>query len=38
VDLTLLDDLHSFGSVKNLTDRRKDLFEVICHRDRKINP
>ncbi|MBA2746677.1 MAG: carbon-nitrogen hydrolase family protein [Flavisolibacter sp.] len=35
VDLTLLDDLHSFGSVKNLTDRRKDLFEVICHRKNK---
>ncbi|MGI8598702.1 MAG: carbon-nitrogen hydrolase, partial [Chitinophagaceae bacterium] len=32
VDLTLLDDLHSFGSVKNLTDRRIDLFEITCHR------
>jgi predicted amidohydrolase len=32
VDLTLLDDLHSFGSVKNLTDRRKDLFEIIYHK------
>jgi predicted amidohydrolase/GNAT superfamily N-acetyltransferase len=31
VDLTLLDDLHSFGSVKNLTDRRKDLFEITRH-------
>ena len=32
VDLTLLDDLHNFGSVKNLTDRRKDLFEITSHR------
>ncbi len=28
VDLDLLKDLNQFGSVKNLKDRRKDLFEV----------
>lgn len=29
VDLDLLRDLHNFGSVKNLKDRRKDLYELI---------
>jgi predicted amidohydrolase/GNAT superfamily N-acetyltransferase len=33
VDLGLLMELHSFGSVKNLHDRRKDIFEL----SRKIN-
>jgi predicted amidohydrolase len=28
VDLYLLRDLNQFGSVKNLKDRRKDLFEL----------
>ena len=28
VDLDLLKDLHKFGSVRNLKDRRKDLFEL----------
>lgn len=28
VDLDLLKELHQFGSVKNLKDRRKDLYEV----------
>jgi predicted amidohydrolase/GNAT superfamily N-acetyltransferase len=29
VDLSLLDELHSFGSVRNLRDRRKDIYDVI---------
>ncbi|MBT8324287.1 MAG: bifunctional GNAT family N-acetyltransferase/carbon-nitrogen hydrolase family protein [Winogradskyella sp.] len=29
VDLSLLRELHSFGAVKNLKDRRKDLYNVI---------
>ncbi len=29
VDLSLLRELHSFGAVKNLKDRRKDLYDVI---------
>ncbi|WP_225035188.1 carbon-nitrogen hydrolase family protein [Winogradskyella sp. SM1960] len=29
VDLGLLRELHSFGSVKNLKDRRKDVYDVI---------
>ena len=28
VDIGLLTELHEFGSVKNLKDRRKDLFEL----------
>jgi predicted amidohydrolase len=28
VDLDLLKELHSFGSVRNLTDRRRDLYEL----------
>jgi len=28
VDLSLLDELHSYGSVRNLKDRRTDLYEV----------
>jgi predicted amidohydrolase len=28
VNLDLLKELHSFGSVKNLKDRRKDLYEL----------
>jgi predicted amidohydrolase len=28
VDLDLLRELHRFGSVRNLNDRRKDLFEL----------
>ena len=29
VDLSLLRELHSFGAVKNLKDRRKDFYDVI---------
>ena len=29
VDLGLLRELHSFGAVKNLKDRRKDVYDVI---------
>ena len=29
VDLNLLTELHEHGSVKNLKDRRKDLYQVI---------
>jgi predicted amidohydrolase/GNAT superfamily N-acetyltransferase len=29
VDLSLLDELHTFGSVRNLRDRRKDLYELV---------
>jgi predicted amidohydrolase len=28
VDLDLLRELHQFGAVKNLRDRRKDVYEV----------
>ena len=28
VDIDLLTELHEFGSVKNLKDRRKDIFEL----------
>ena len=28
VDLSLLDELHSHGSVRNLKDRRTDLYEI----------
>lgn len=28
VDLTLLDNLHSYGSVRNLKDRRKDVYKL----------
>lgn len=28
VDINLLIELHEFGSVKNLKDRRKDIFEL----------
>jgi predicted amidohydrolase len=28
VDIDLLKELHQFGAVKNLKDRRKDLYEV----------
>lgn len=28
VDLSLLNELHSFGSVRNLRDRRKDVYEL----------
>lgn len=28
VDIDLLRELHEFGSVKNLKDRRKDVFEL----------
>jgi hypothetical protein len=28
VDLDLLKDLNKFGSVRNLNDRRKDIFEL----------
>ena len=28
VDLDLLKDLNQFGSVRNLKDRRKDIYEV----------
>jgi predicted amidohydrolase len=28
VDIDLLTELHSYGSVKNLKDRRTDIFEV----------
>ena len=33
VDIDLLNELHNYGSVKNLKDRRKDLFEL-----RKLTP
>ena len=33
VDISLLRELHSFGAVKNLKDRRKDLYNVI-----RVNP
>jgi len=29
VDLSLLKELHQFGSVRNLKDRRKDIYDVI---------
>ena len=29
VDLDLLTELHEFGSVKNLKDRRKDVYDVV---------
>ncbi|MBN2774993.1 MAG: bifunctional GNAT family N-acetyltransferase/carbon-nitrogen hydrolase family protein [Prolixibacteraceae bacterium] len=29
VDLSLINELHNFGSVRNLKDRRKDIFELI---------
>ena len=28
VDLDLLNELHTYGSVRNLKDRRKDLYEL----------
>ena len=28
VDLDLLNELHTYGSVRNLKDRRNDLYEV----------
>ncbi|MBK5271066.1 MAG: carbon-nitrogen hydrolase, partial [Bacteroidia bacterium] len=28
VDLSLLDELHSYGSVRNLKDRREDVYEL----------
>ena len=28
VDLDLLNELHTYGSVRNLKDRRSDLYEV----------
>lgn len=31
VDIDLLRHLHQFGSVKNLRDRRKDVYEVVRH-------
>ncbi|WP_034260776.1 carbon-nitrogen hydrolase family protein [Altibacter lentus] len=33
VDISLLRELHSFGAVKNLKDRRKDVYDVI-----RVNP
>lgn len=29
IDLTLLKDLHHFGSVRTMSDRRKDLYEIV---------
>ncbi len=28
VDLSLLDELHTYGSVRNLSDRRTDIYEL----------
>jgi len=28
VDIDLINELHNYGAVKNLKDRRKDLFEL----------
>jgi hypothetical protein len=28
VDLSLLDDLHAYGSVRNLKDRRTDFYDL----------
>jgi predicted amidohydrolase/GNAT superfamily N-acetyltransferase len=35
VDLSLLDELHSYGSVRNLKDRRKDFYELRLIDDNK---
>lgn len=35
VDLSLLDELHSYGSVRNLKDRRTDFYEVRLKHDQK---
>jgi len=35
VDLDLLRELNQYGSVRNLRDRRKDLYEVIRKKDKK---
>ncbi len=32
VDLVLLKELHAFGSVQNLKDIRRDLYEVITRK------
>lgn len=29
LDLTLLNELHSYGAVRNLKDRRKDVYDVV---------
>ncbi len=36
VDLSLLDELHSYGSVRNLKDRRKDIYELILKTKNKM--
>ena len=35
VDLDLLNELHTYGSVRNLKDRRSDLYEVRVRRSEK---
>lgn len=35
VDLSLLNELHMYGSVRNLKDRRKDFYEIRLLRDNK---
>jgi predicted amidohydrolase len=35
VDLSLLDELHSYGSVRNLKDRRTDFYELRLKNDPK---
>lgn len=35
VDLNLLDELHAYGSVRNLKDRRKDFYELKLKKDSK---
>jgi predicted amidohydrolase/ribosomal protein S18 acetylase RimI-like enzyme len=35
VDLELLKDLHEFGSVQNMKDRRKDLYEIVWKKRKK---
>lgn len=35
VDLSLLDELHSYGSVRNLKDRRTDFYEVRLKKNQK---
>ncbi len=38
VDLTLLDELHSYGSVRNLKDRRTDFYELKLRKAPKAPP
>jgi predicted amidohydrolase len=38
VNLTLLQELHNQGSVCNLKDRRKDLYQVVAKQPKKDKP